>query len=288
MNWNKLLTRQIRKTLGGTENIPEEIIPLLEMVDHTYKYYERDHQLIERSMAISSEELRQVHHKLEKRNQLLEEYAYVIAHDLKTPIRSIVSFNQLLLKRYSDDLNDEAKKLMNYAIDASFQMNKLLDGLLKFSVINKGEQQYEEIDLMKLLKGVKDFMRLEILSNEATIHIQTPLPKVRGVKPLIFQLFLNIITNSIKYKSEEAPVIDIRHCQKKGNQTVFSISDNGVGIAEEHHERVFLLFKRLGTNIPGTGIGLSLCQQIVHKHQGRIWIEPTVSKGTTFKFTLET
>lgn len=284
---NKLLERQIKKNIKDVKNLSPEVMSLLEIVSQSYDNFERDHLLIERSMEISSEELMLTHESLEKRNKVLEEFAYVLAHDLKSPVRSIVGFNQLIMQRYASLLPEEAKEFMKYVIDSSKQMYNLLNSLLKLSVVNKNENNWTNVNLNHVLEKVKIMISPVASETNTTLEIQEDLPTIWGIEPLIFQLFLNLINNSIKYRSDKPPIIKVNHSTSEEGLHTFSVEDNGIGIEEEYYEKVFLIFKQLNSQSgKGTGIGLALCKQITEKHQGNIWIQAKKENGIIFKFTL--
>lgn len=222
-------------------------------------------------------------------NTELENFAYIASHDLKEPLRSIASYVQLLDRRYKSQLDDEAREYIGFAVDGVKRMRDLIDSLLLYSRAGTNSLNPQLISPKDILNNVKQNLRSKIDDNKAQIIIAGELPKeLMADKLQITQLFQNLIDNAIKYRNPElTPVIAIKSVQDK-NTYVFSISDNGVGIAEEHFESIFKIFNRL--NIPGSyegsGIGLAVCKRIVIAHGGQIWVESVPEKGSTFHFSL--
>jgi len=207
--------------------------------------------------------LREAAEELRKSNAELEQFAYIASHDLQEPLRVVSSYCQLVrdkcitMKR----MDDESARYFEYIIDATDRMKTLIKELLDFSRVGRKEEPIEQIDLNKLIEGLlQDFsIRLEETKGEVIIH--EPLPTINGVKVRIRQLFYNLISNALKFKSDEPPKVWIGFCEEVP-YWVFYIKDNGVGIPTEHYERIFGVFKRLYSRdqYPGTGIGLALCK----------------------------
>jgi PAS domain S-box-containing protein len=223
--------------------------------------------------------------ELRRSNSDLEQFAYVASHDLQEPLRMVASFTQLLEKQYKDKLDDTALEYINYAVDGAKRMQALIKDLLAYSRVTSHQEDFIEIDFEELIKEV--LFNLEIVIDEKkAIITQDPLPIIRSDRLQMHQLFQNLIGNAIKYNNN-IPCIHISAKEEDGNW-VFGVSDNGIGINPEHYERVFQVFKRLHSNeeYDGTGIGLAICQKIVDRHGGRMWIESEVGKGSTFYFTI--
>ena len=219
-------------------------------------------------------------------NQELEQFAYVTSHDLKEPLRMITSFLQLLQKRYSDELDEEANDFINYAVDGAKRMNMMINDLLEYSRIGSTERKYQYLQTEKILETVLTNLKPSIEEANAIIT-HDPLPLIYANEYMMIQLFQNIISNAIKYRGEETPKIHVS-TDYIDEEYIFSITDNGIGIDQKYLERIFKIFQRLHTHekYEGTGIGLAISKRIIQKHRGKIWAESELGKGTTFYFTI--
>ena len=243
----------------------------------------------ERTLQIQEQnnDLNNANHKLEESNNELERFAYIASHDLKTPLRNIISFLSLIerrLKKYSDETIHE---YFQYAKSNAKQMHYLIQDVLEFSKIESGtETPKESVDLNESLVLVSQNLQESMVRKQAAIYAQ-PLPVIQGNSVHIIQLFQNLIGNGIKYNQSKNPTVSIDY-HKKEAVHLFSIKDNGIGIESEYHNKVFEMFKRLHNNetYQGTGIGLSICKKIVDRMEGEIWVESEMGEGTTFHFTI--
>lgn len=229
----------------------------------------------------------QLERELRRSNAELEQFAYVASHDLQEPLRMVSSYVQLLARRYKGQLDDDAGEFIGYAVDGAQRMQRLINDLLAFSRIDTQGRAFVDTDLNIVMQRTLSTLKSTIEDSGAQVTIQS-LPRLPADDGQIEQLFRNLIANAIKYRRPGvSPQIDVR-CQDYGDTWLFSVSDNGIGIAEDHHQRVFLIFQRLHTReeYVGTGIGLSICRRIVERHGGEIWIESDGTHGSTFHFTL--
>jgi len=235
---------------------------------------------------IAEENMRNLMSRLQKSNEELERFASIASHDLKEPLRMVSSYVQLLEKRYKGRLDKDADDFINFAVEGATRMAKLLDDLLTYSRVESGKGKLEKVDLNKVISEVLGNLRMTIDENKAKITYDK-LPEVTADEVQIGQVFQNLIGNSIKFHDNKAPEIDIKS-SKTGNEWLFSVKDNGIGIDMKYKDKIFIIFQRLHTRAeyPGTGIGLVLCKKIVEKHGGRIWFESEPGKGSTFYFTL--
>jgi signal transduction histidine kinase len=250
---------------------------------------EQVHQLnvdLEQRVADRTFELNERAKDLARSNSELQQFAYVASHDLQEPLRMVASFTQLLAKRYSDKLDDDAREFINFAVDGAMRMQTLISDLLSYSRIGTQGKQLALTDSDALYKRVLDSLQLGIQESGAEI-VCDPLPMVMADPQQLGQLFQNLLTNAIKFKGE-APIRIRISVERSGSTWKISVRDNGIGISQEHAERIFIIFQRLHTKTeyPGTGIGLAICKKIVELHGGRIWIEPSPGGGTTFCFTI--
>ena len=241
---------------------------------------------LEQRVAERTAELNERAKDLARSNSELQQFAYVASHDLQEPLRMVASFTQLLAKRYKDQLDDDARDFINYAVDGATRMQTLISDLLNYSRVGTQGKPLALTDLDALLKRVLESIQFAIEESGAVISSE-PLPPVMADPQQLGQLFQNLLTNAIKFHGEQPPRIQILSERKEGEWKI-SVRDNGIGISQEHADRIFVIFQRLHTKTeyPGTGIGLAICKKIVERHGGRIWIEPSPGGGTTFCFTI--
>jgi signal transduction histidine kinase len=237
---------------------------------------------------IKNEELHIIENRLNESLHELESFAYAASHDLKEPLRMIGMYTQLLRKRIGGQLEGSNAEFMNYVTDGVGRMQILLDDLLKYSRLGKEEQDIRAVDLNKTLFVVVHNLTAAMKETDAAIVV-TPLPNVMASPVEMTQLFQNLISNAVKFRRKGAsPLIEIRVIELSANKYRFMIADNGIGISEQHRDRVFNIFERLNnrTDYEGSGIGLATCKKIVQNAGGEIWLESTEGVGTTFFFTL--
>jgi signal transduction histidine kinase len=223
---------------------------------------------------------------LARSNADLEQFAYVASHDLQEPLRAVVSYLQLLERRYGGQLDERAEKYIGYAVDGGRRMQTLITDLLTYSRVGRRDLEIEPVDLEVVLDRVEAALRVSIEESGATIA-RDPLPTVDGDMTQLTQLFQNLVANAIKFRADAAPDSRVSAERQEG-AWLFSVRDNGIGIAAEYRERVFVLFQRLHgrDEYSGTGTGLAICKKIVERHGGIIWVEATPGGGTTFRFTM--
>jgi signal transduction histidine kinase len=230
--------------------------------------------------------LRETAAKLARSNADLEQFAYVASHDLKEPLRAISGSVQILQERYKGKLDAEAEEVIRYTVDGAARMQTLIDDLLAYSRLTTREAPMAPTDLNDIVAEVLANLERSIHESKAQVT-QDPLPVVATDRTQLMQVFQNLISNAIKYRSQRTPKIHIG-ADDKGNEWVFSVRDNGIGIAPQYAERIFRIFQRLHTRTEysGTGIGLAVCKKIIERHGGRIWVESEPEEGSTFLFTL--
>jgi signal transduction histidine kinase len=240
--------------------------------------------------AMREQKLRADHHQsqeeLARSNRDLEQFAYVASHDLQEPLRMVATYTQLLAERYQGKLDADADKYIHYALDGSLRMQKLVQDLLAFSRVGRKGLALESIDCNAALQASLKNLEAAIQDSGAVIQ-HNQLPLVMADSSQLVQVFQNLIGNAIKFCSSGPPVIRV-DAQAKKKEWVFSVADNGIGIAHEHAESIFVIFRRLHTRAEysGNGIGLSICKKIVEQHGGRIWVESELGHGSIFRFTL--
>lgn len=230
--------------------------------------------------------LKQRADELAASNVELERFAYIASHDMQEPLRMITSFLQLFKKKYEDQIDETAEQYIHFAVDGAERMKKLIMDLLEYSRVGSNKDDFAEIDTGKLLQEVKNVFQNRIDEMQATVMIG-PLPNIKGNKTQMFQLFQNLVGNALKYHSGESPLIHVSG-KEEGNDFIFSVKDNGIGIKPIFYEKIFVLFQRLHhkNEYSGTGIGLAVCKKIVEKHGGKIWVESEPGKGSCFSFTI--
>lgn len=242
----------------------------------------------ERELKKLNEQLEQRAEELAKTNEELEQFAYVASHDLQEPLRMVSSFLKRLEEKYQDQLDDKAQQYIDFAVDGSQRMRRIILDLLNYSRMNQQELESEEVDLNILLEDIVKLDQSAIKESNASISWDD-LPTIDAARTPIRQVFENLINNGIKYRNpEEEPEITIK-AKDKNDYWQFAVSDNGIGIKEEFQDNIFTIFKRLHTQdeYSGTGIGLSVSQKIVEKHGGEIWVESKEGEGSTFYFTIK-
>jgi len=224
-----------------------------------------------------------------KSNYDLQNFAFIASHDLKAPLRTILSFSKLLKRSIYSDLPDKERVFMDIILRSSKSMEDLIEDLLKFSDVNSSEVSINKINTSTFIQDLLINISSDIEEAKATIEINNLPPSIHGDKIKLSQLFQNLIRNGIKFhKKNVNPIISIS-AKDLGLFWQFSISDNGIGIAEEFVSEIFTIFKTLNekSDYKGHGIGLSICQQIVSKHNGDIWVDSIEGEGSTFSFTIK-
>ncbi|GEM_PF-6314942 len=234
----------------------------------------------------SEEKLVSAMKELERSNRELEHFAYIASHDLQEPLRMVVSYMQLIEKRYKDRLDSDADEFINFAVDGAKRMQELIDDLLTYSRVGSRPVEFNLVNCNEVVKEAMMNLKVMIEKDQASVT-SDPLPVITGDKTQLLQLFQNLISNGIKFHGNRPGKVRIS-CISEKKEWVFSVRDNGIGIDPKDHESVFLIFKRLHGRgeYSGTGIGLAVCRKVVERHGGRIWIESKAGEGATFYFTI--
>lgn len=220
-------------------------------------------------------------------NEELQQFAYIVSHDLKEPLRMVASYAQLIMFRYKDMVDENFQTYLDFISEGVTRMNSLLDGLLQYGTVGKEKEEKEMVDIQDAIESAEFNLKLLIRETQAIIEVQQ-MPSIAAHPSRMIQLFQNLINNALKFRNlDVVPTIKIG-CEKKGRFYRFRVSDNGIGIEEEHGERIFAIFQRLHSRqkYEGTGIGLSICQKIVQHMGGQIWVESVFGEGSTFCFDL--
>ncbi len=235
----------------------------------------------------SERALRERTEELARSNRDLEQFAYVASHDLQEPLRAVAGPLQLLQRRYEGKLDARADEFIGHAVDGAMRMQSLIDDLLSYSRVGRAEDPRQFVQLGQALELALKNLALVVQETQAQVT-HDPLPTVQGVATQLGLLFQNLISNAIKFRKKDQPVLIHVGAQSDAGAWRISVSDNGIGVAEQYFERIFVIFQRLHTRreYPGTGLGLALCKRIVEHHGGNIWVESKPPEGTTFFFTL--
>jgi light-regulated signal transduction histidine kinase (bacteriophytochrome) len=241
--------------------------------------------ITERKMA--EEEIKRYAARLERSNQALEQFAYVVSHDLREPLRMVSGYLQLLQRRYQGALDADADDFIAYAVDGAERMQEMIQALLGLSRVGTRGQDFVPTDVEAVLARTRKMLSRAIEESGAVVT-HDPLPTVSADSAQLAQVFQNLISNAIKFRAEDRPLRVHVSAELRGDEWAFSVRDNGIGIDPQHFERIFVIFRRLHTTkgYEGAGIGLALCKRIVERHGGRIWVESEPGQGSTFIFTL--
>ena len=221
-----------------------------------------------------------------RHHEEFRQFAYAVSHDLREPIRMIVSYTQLLDRRYQAQLDGDGADFMRYILEATQRMDRLLGDLLTYShQFRSLDQPLEQVEPEGALQGAVLMIDAAVRESGAQVT-NDPLPSVLFDFAQLTQLFRQLLTNSIMFRGPEPPKIHVS-ATESGDAIQFSVRDNGIGIDPRYHEQIFGVFKRLhGREFPGTGIGLAICKRIVEQRGGRIWVESELGQGATFHFTI--
>jgi PAS domain S-box-containing protein len=251
---------------------------------------------INRELEAVKERLAKANEELSEKNRELDEFVHVVSHDLQEPLRTLIAFSDFLLKDYGDRLEPEGQEFVRHLVDASRRMRAMIHGMLNLSRAGKVIGEFEDVDLEDLVTVVRTDLGELLRRSDAQLQIASPLPKILGDRDRIGQLLANLIVNGIKYNKSSVPYVEVGAvapaadgsdegdaASASSNATIY-VRDNGIGIEPQFHSTIFQLFRRLHTQdeYEGTGVGLSICGKIVQAHGGRIWVESSPGRGSTF------
>jgi signal transduction histidine kinase len=224
--------------------------------------------------------------ELEEKNKELQEFSHIVSHDLREPLRTIISFSNILEEELGDKLDGESREYLEFIVGAAGRMSELITKLLEYSRLGRVDVKYEPVDLNECLQEILDNLYMQISENEAIVKVGK-LPVVYGDAVLLSQVFQNLISNSLKFRGDDVPSIEIS-AKKTSTHWQVLVSDNGIGIDPDFLEAIFLPFRRLHSvkQYPGTGMGLSICKKIVERHGGNIHAISNSGQGTTFQISL--
>ena len=225
--------------------------------------------------------------ELKRSNEELKQFAYVTSHDLQEPLRTIASFTQLLKRRYTSKLDDDADEFIDYIVGGANRMQTMIKALLDYSRVNTRNSEFKSSDFEVILNQTLNSLKIAVEESNAVITMD-PLPTLMVDDKQMIQLFQNLISNAIKFRKNHGNMEIHISCKKVSTNYLFSVSDNGIGIESQFKDRIFEVFQRLHTRdeYSGTGIGLAVCKKIVERHGGQIWVESELGEGSTFYFTI--
>jgi PAS domain S-box-containing protein len=233
------------------------------------------------------ERLQQMTAEMQRSNTELEQFAYVISHDLQEPLRMVSSYTQLLAKRYGKKLDNDADEFIGYAVDGAKRMQTLLHDLLEYSRVGTRGKPFGLVNCEHVVEQAMANLKIAIEECSASVSYDT-LPTVMGDEGQLVRLFQNLIGNAIKFRREETPQVYIS-ALRRNNIITFTVKDNGIGIDPQHSQSIFEIFRRLHTReeYPGTGMGLAICKKIVERHGGHISVQSQPGQGSTFYFSVD-
>ncbi|PSB27192.1 ATP-binding protein [Stenomitos frigidus] len=263
--------------VGGVDYVtkPFQEMEVLARIEHQLRIQKLQQQLMEQNQELA------------RSNRELEQFAYVVSHDLQQPLQSITGFVRLIQLKYQHYLDDVALDYLSRIHDTGSRMQHLIQDLLMYSKVSNQVQELQPIDCNFVLKQVLENLQMAIAEKQVALVCDV-LPTVMGSETQLVQLLQNLISNAIKFtRPDTTPQVEIS-VAKQENQWLFGVHDNGIGIDSHNIERVFEIFQRTQSakKYPGTGIGLATCKKIVENHGGRIWVTSQLEMGTTFYFTL--
>ncbi|NME67309.1 sensor histidine kinase [Flammeovirga aprica] len=238
------------------------------------------------SLKKAENELRKKNEILEEKNKSLEEFAYITSHDLQEPLGTIASFVEMLLLGYKDLLDDQGEQILDYIGTSTLRVKGMVHNILQYSRLGS-EKEMVTVDCNVVLSEIRSDLKKLLDDKKVDLKVDE-LPSIVGAESEIRMLFQNLITNAIKYQSKDnVPEVGIS-VKEEVDRQVFSVRDNGIGIAEENQKKIFRMFQRLHLEkeYEGVGIGLANCQKIVDGHKGEIWVESELGKGSTFYFSI--
>ena len=244
------------------------------------------HDELELRVSERTKELAFANQILEQSNLELKQFAYIASHDLQSPLRSISGFVQLLKMEYEDKLSEEAVDWIRRTVQSIAQMQTLLRDLLSYSRVDARSVPFTQIPFLDIVNDALTLLESSIRDSGGRVTWDQ-LPVIMGDRSQLVQLIQNLIGNGLTYRGDKPPHIHLS-AERSGKEWVFSVRDNGIGIAPKHYEQIFEIFKRLHDqkDYPGTGIGLAVCRRVVIRHGGRIWVQSEPGHGSTFFFTI--
>jgi len=245
-----------------------------------------EHRVADEALREREDRLGKTNEDLMRSNKELEQFAYIASHDLQEPLRMVASYLQLLEQRYKGKLDQNADEFIGYAVDGAVRMQRMINDLLAYSRVGTRRIPFASVDCKTVLGQAMADLKLKIEESGAVIT-HDPLPVVQADASQLVQIFQNLLTNSIKFRGGDKPVIHVS-AERREDEWLFSVRDNGIGFDPVYAEKIFIIFQRLhsAARYPGSGIGLTICKKIIERHGGRIWAESEPGKGAIIYFTI--
>ncbi|MFC7231653.1 PAS domain S-box protein [Saliphagus sp. GCM10025308] len=253
---------------------------------HTLPIRDVDNEVFAGMLVVQDvTERREYQRRLEESNERLEQFAYAASHDLQEPLRMVSSYLRLIERRYKDEIDEDGREFLDFAVDGADRMREMIEGLLQYSRVETKGDRFEPVELDAILEDARENLQVKIEERDAEITSES-LPRIEGDAGQLRQVFQNLLSNAIEY-SDESPRVYIS-AERNGEKWMVSVSDEGMGIEPDEQERIFEIFQRgySTEEYSGTGIGLALCERIVERHNGELWVESEPGEGSTFSFTL--
>jgi signal transduction histidine kinase len=257
-------------------------------IEELNKELQKRNENLEIIVSERTKDLREANEELRRSNNELEHFAYAASHDMKEPIRMVSNFVQLLDKHYGEQLGENGKRYVKFAVDGVSRMSGLIQNLLEYATLGKAEMKFEKANLNEVVKDKLQDLQHFIKDRNGQMIIESVPEEIICEPEQVGMLFYNLIGNGFKFNKSDQPVVKVGLSEENEEVYQFFIEDNGIGIREEDTDKIFAIFKRLNhrTEFDGTGIGLAICKRIVQKHEGTISLTSEVGKGTTFYFTI--
>jgi light-regulated signal transduction histidine kinase (bacteriophytochrome) len=226
--------------------------------------------------------------EIQRRNKELDDFTYVVSHDLKEPLISIEGFSNILLLDYQEVIKSEGKEYLDSIVGASGRMKHLIDDLLMLSRVSSPSESFRDVSIKEIIEELLRDMEYTIKQKSVNVVIADNLPIVFGNETHLKVVLRNLIGNAVKFNDKSIPIVEIGFHNTENNYYLFFIKDNGIGIEKQFYEKVFVIFQRLHRReeYEGTGAGLAIAKKIIELHHGKIWLDSEPGKGTTFYFTL--
>ena len=249
----------------------------------------------------AEEEISRLNRELEKRviertfqlevaNRELESFSYSVSHDLRAPLRAISGFAEIIARRHKSGLSEEGQHYFDNIVSASEQMGQLIDDLLRYSRLGRQTVTLKPVPLQEILAQAVESLTPRVTADKAVLSLAEDLPVVSGDRTLLSQIFINLLDNALAYHRKDTPPQVSLDWQSEGDHVVLRVTDKGIGIAPEYHQKIFDVFQRLHSQdeYPGTGIGLAIVKKAVDMLGGRVWVESKVGGGSTFYVEVST
>ncbi len=225
--------------------------------------------------------------EIENRNKELDDFTYVVSHDLKEPLITIEGYSKIVLKEYQERLDQEGKAYLSAVVQSTARMKSLIDDLLTLSRLGRLAEEPHAVSVKAVLADVLHDFEFTLRERNATVTTPEILPEVTYDETQLSMVFRNLISNAIKFNERPEPQVWIG-VKEEEREYIFSVADNGIGIEQQHFDKIFVIFQRLhrSEEYRGTGAGLTIVKKIIERHHGKIWVESEVGRGTTFFFTV--